>query len=288
MLAAASAHLSSHNQPDTLTAHFEYSSQTTTGPAIVVIEDVKLGRQLSRLHLTLWQGELLSEAPWFTPSVSHRTVLAYTTHTNLNAFTGISVPTGYEVTSAATLPPLPDFERLKIEDADDRWEKSKLPKLAGHMRSLHNWSFYMPRGGPLIPGVLDMWLRLESGELITQGALAYLVDSFPYNMHTFLAAPEPRKLLEVPLDQAKETREQDQRGSMWFPTVVLNLEVKKLLPEKGVEWLGVRVMSKQVKDGKFDLEVLVRDVENELVALSHHVAMILPIEKSIGNIKSAL
>lgn len=75
---------------------------------------------------------------------------------------------------------------------------------------------------------------------------------------------------------------------MWFPTVVMNLEVKAALPEEGVEWLAMRVTSKQIKDGRFDLDVSVRDVDGELVALSHHVAMILSIERNTRKSRSSL
>lgn len=181
MLAAASEHLSSRGQPDTLTAHFEYPSRTSPGPAIVKIEDVKLTGQLSTLHLTLWQGGLADRAPWTTPA-SRRIILAYTTHTSLRTFTGITLPTGFEGTPAAENPPLPDFEVLKGEGggADGVWEESRLPGPArAAARSLQNWNFYVPRQGPLVPGVLDMWTRLSSGERITQSALPYVVDSFP-------------------------------------------------------------------------------------------------------------
>lgn len=301
MLAAASAHLSSRGQRDTLTAHFEYPNRTAVGPAIVVVEDVKLAGQLSTLHLTLWQGGLLSQAPWITPSVSRRVVLAYTNHTNLETFAGLSLPTGYEVTPAAELPsPLPDFERLRATGADDAWEEAKAPPPPGpsssassadFVRSLRNWNFYEPRGGPLTPGTLDMWVRLASGERLTQAALPYAVDSFPFNLHTFLAAPELRQLLLDPppppqqdaagAARAEDLRERDrQRAGLWLPTVVMNLEAKKALPEEGVEWLAVRVASKQIRDGRFDIDVLVRDVEGEIVALSHHVAMIVSMERN--------
>jgi Thioesterase-like superfamily len=289
MLAAARMHLSSRGQPDTLTAHFEYPNRTTTGPAVVVIEDVKLGRQLTTLHLTLWQGGLLSQAPWIDTSASRRSVLGYSTHTNLRTFTGISMPTGYEVTPAAALPSLPDFEALKTNGADDHWEKSETPNPpSGLLASLHNWKFYVPRQGPLSPGVLDMWIRMSNGEHITQTALAYVADSFPYNLHTFLATPELRELLNAPPERADNSQVQDvrrrdqQRVEMWFPTVVLNLEAKMALPEEGTGWLAVRVTSKQIRDGRFDLDVLVRDVDGEIVALSHHVAMILSIDRNTG------
>ncbi|KAL9619768.1 MAG: hypothetical protein Q9160_005604 [Pyrenula sp. 1 TL-2023] len=295
MLAAARAHLSSHGQPDTLTAHFEYPRQTTAGAAIVAVEDIKLSSRLSTLHLTLWQGSFLADAPWIDRSVSRRTVLAYTTHTNLRTSTGITLPTGYEATRATALPsPLPAFEALETRGLDDCWEESKLLTSSGLWRSLRNWRFYIPRKGPLTPGVMDMWVHTASGEHIPQSALPYVVDSFPYNLHTFLVAPEARTFLEasqggagVAGEKKKTTGEADQRPGLWFPTVLMNLEVKKALPEEGVEWLAVRVTSKQIKDGRFDLDVLVRDVGGELVALSHHVAMILSIERNTGNKRDA-
>lgn len=66
----------------------------------------------------------------------------------------------------------------------------------------------------------------------------------------------------------------------------MNMEVKSALPEEGVEWLAVRITSKQIKDGRFDLEVSVRDVDGELIALSNHVAMILSIERNTRKSKS--
>lgn len=184
MLAAARAHLAPRDQPDTLTAHFEYPSRTSPGPAVVKIEDVKIAGQLSTLHLTLWQGGLVDKAPWITTAgsgASRRIILAYSTHTNLRTFTGISLPTGFETTSAAELPPVPDFEALKAgKGGDGKWEESDPPAaMRAAARSLQNWKFYVPSQGPLTPGVLDVWVRLSSGERISQGALAYLVDSYP-------------------------------------------------------------------------------------------------------------
>ncbi|KAJ8133429.1 hypothetical protein O1611_g196 [Lasiodiplodia mahajangana] len=272
LIAAGNAHLSSRGQPDMLTAHFEFPAQTTAEPAIIVIEDVKLSRRLSTLHMTLWQGGLLPHAPWITPSVSRRAVLTYATFTDLRALTGITETTGYETTAAAALPGLPDFEVLKTNDADPSWQVSKLPKGSGSWRSLRNWKFYLPRAGPLTPGVLDMWICMASGENITSGALAYVADSFPYNLHSFL----------TPANQAEQARRDGQRGALWFPTLAMNLDIKMALPDKGVEWLAVRITSKQIKNGMFDLDISMRNVDGELVALSHHVAMIVSLERNTG------
>lgn len=193
MLAAARAHLAPRDQPDTLTAHFEYPSRTQPGPAVVKVEDVKIAGQLSTLHLTLWQGGLVDKAPWITTTPgtgakSRRVILAYSTHTNLRTFSGISLPTGFEATAAAELPPVPDFEALKAgKGGDGKWEESDPPAaMRKAARSLQNWNFYIPSEGPFTPGVLDMWVRLSSGESIAQGALAYLVDSYPVSTKLLL------------------------------------------------------------------------------------------------------
>lgn len=251
---------------------------------------MKLGRQLSTVHLTLWQGGLLAAAPWITPSVSRRTVLAYATHTRLQAMTGMTITTGFETTPAAALPPVPlDFAALLANGSDDTWRKPRLPTTSVFSRALRNWHFFLPRAGTLAPGVLDVWMRTENGERITQGMLPYVVDSFPYNLHWYLGAPEAVARLQAAREEEEEettgrggdSPKKDVRASLWFPTVVLNLEVKAALPEEGVEWLAMRVTSKQIKDGRFDLDVSVRDVDGKLLALSHQVALVLSLERNL-------
>ncbi|KJZ71170.1 hypothetical protein HIM_09425 [Hirsutella minnesotensis 3608] len=295
MLAAAGLHLASRHQPDTLTAHFEYPNRTAPGPAVVIIEDIKIGRQLSSLQLTLWQGELTDQAPWIIPSRSRRAVIALTNHTNLREFAGVTLPTGYQSLVDASLPPVPDLASLADRGSDDRWEEGHLPASAGPMKSLRNWRFFLPKEGSnqSKPGALDMWVRTASGEPITQAVLPYVADSFPFNLHTFLVAPELRALLQPPSAndpqsgnsksaRAAAAQQNEQRAGMWFPTIVMNLETKAMLPEEGVAWLAVSVTSKQIRDGHFDLEVIIRDQDGELIALSHHVAMIVAMERNTG------
>ena len=287
LLAAGRLHLTPRNQPDAFTAHFEYPGRTVPGPAIIVVEDVKLGKQLSTLHLTLWQGGLLPQAPWITPGVSRRTVLAYTTLTDQRAFSGLTLETGWEVSPAAALPgPMPDLDALKSsKDGDAFWEEQKAPPSV-MFRSLHAWRFFLPRCGPLEPGVVDMWVCRSNGEPVQQSGLPYIVDSFPYNIHTFLMSPELRALLETPRKDSGDEKVEDahqrneQRSGLWYPTVVMNLEVKMAIPEEGLEWFAVRVQSKLIKDGKFDTDVMVRTKDGEVVALSQQVALIVSMERN--------
>ena len=51
--------------------------------------------------------------------------------------------------------------------------------------------------------------------------------------------------------------------------------VSRICLNTGVKWLSIRVQTKQVKNGRMDLEVHVRDEAGDLVALSHHVAFVI-------------
>jgi len=67
----------------------------------------------------------------------------------------------------------------------------------------------------------------------------------------------------------------------WYPTILLNLDIKKPLPDEGVEWLFARVDTKEIKNGRMDIEVVILDEGGELVALSHHVALAVGAERNV-------
>jgi hypothetical protein len=74
----------------------------------------------------------------------------------------------------------------------------------------------------------------------------------------------------------------------WYPTVLLNLDIKKSLPEEGVDWLFVRVTTKQIKNGRMDLEIVILDEGGEIVALSHHVALAVGSERNVAERKTSV
>ena len=61
----------------------------------------------------------------------------------------------------------------------------------------------------------------------------------------------------------------------------MGLEVKKLLPLEGVKWLFVRAQAKQIKNDCIDAELTILDEILELVALSHHVNLIIDFAQDI-------
>ena len=100
----------------------------------------------------------------------------------------------------------------------------------------------------------DEWLCFSDGSSFTNTSIGFVADMFP-------------QIIESYRDQSQ--------GPFWYPTLLLNLDIKKSLPPQGVKWLQVRVQMKRIKNGRMDLEVHVNDGDGDLVALSHHVGFVL-------------
>ncbi len=270
ILNAAGIHLG--GSMDVLNAHFQFLQRTEIGTAIIVIEDVKLGRQISTLHATLYQYALLPKAPWITHGSTRKEITGYLTMTALRGEQGVSLPTPFTLQHPVAAPPRPDFAALR-ENRDANWVRFDFPKGSplSYARCLQNCVYYDPRGGQRSNQVIDKWVRLACGENFNETSLGYVSDSFPY-------------VVEAQRPSRKEAEENKRRGEsipfppearFWYPTLVLNLEIKKALPREGLEWLQMRVQSKQIKNGRLDLEVVLLDERGELVAISNHVNLIL-------------
>jgi len=50
-------------------------------------------------------------------------------------------------------------------------------------------------------------------------------------------------------------------------------EVKR--DPKGCKWLYVQIQAKEVRNGRFDTNVMVANEEGEIIALSKHVSLVL-------------
>jgi acyl-CoA thioesterase len=63
----------------------------------------------------------------------------------------------------------------------------------------------------------------------------------------------------------------------------MNIDMKKMLPSDGVEWLYSRVVTKTIRAGRADLDVVVLTQEGDLLALSNQVALVVDAARNIGN-----
>ncbi|KAG6247100.1 hypothetical protein E4U24_003333 [Claviceps purpurea] len=137
------------------------------------------------LHADFCVGAVLDHAPWFVASSPRRNVLAYTNHVEFAAFTGLSIPTGYEETAAAMMPAVPDFNLFKTIGTDGVWAKGLLPNNPIRKGSPEHWFMLIPRHGPLTPGVCDIWISATAGQALMQAALSTSWTPFHSNFSFF-------------------------------------------------------------------------------------------------------
>lgn len=276
VLEAASVHLRARGQSDCLIAHFEFINRTEVGPSVILINEVKIGRRLSVLHVSLYQCGLLPEAPWVSSTSSRKEILAYVTNGNLEAERGLSLPTDFRLEPTA----LPVNLRSLPCGKDENWCRRTLPPDASINPSIQACEFYIPRNGQVRRSLIDQWIRLPDSQLFTNTSLGYVVDCWPYVIEAYRATTLGR--VETSR-QASKHNDVDISGIYWYPTVTLNIETKKALPEHGAEWLFMRVVSRQIKNGRLDLEVLVLDESGDLVAISQHVNLIVGMERNTNS-----
>jgi len=257
-----------------LIAHFEFLGRTEVGPAVINVEVVKPGRNLSTVHVTLYQDGLLPNAPWVTLGSSRKLLVAYMTMADVRAERGLSLDTGFSLQPQP--PSRPDFVEL-VAGQESHWEEYNLIKgnPVGQLPSLQNLRYYAPRQGQPSKSITDLWIRLTAGGKFTNSSLGYVIDCLPYPVEAYRPTEEGQEGAPFAIDRF-----------FWYPTLVMNLDLKKALPEDGVEWLQLRIQSKQIRNGRFDLEVLVMDAEGDLVALGHHVNMIVGLERNMAGRKS--
>ncbi|PMD39752.1 hypothetical protein L207DRAFT_489623 [Hyaloscypha variabilis F] len=264
-LQVASTHfsttLSSQNQPHTIALHLDFLKRTEAGPAKFTVKDTKLGRQTSIIHITLSQGD-------------REEVVGYLTNSNIATESGVTLtPTKYTLNPP---PPRVDFSLIK-QDKDENW--APIPKMpfSSFRRATLKTDFFFPRQGQRKRSAADEWIRLANGEKWTNVSIGYVSDMWPMPVEAFLHDENPYDVSTIESGKGKL-----KPARFWYPTLLLNLDVKKALPDEGVEWLFARVEAKQIKNGRMDLEVVIMDEGGELVALSHHVAFAVGAERNIA------
>ncbi|KAJ4408124.1 hypothetical protein N0V91_003472 [Didymella pomorum] len=234
--------LAKQNQPHTIALHIEFLRRTQAGPALFTIEDVKLGRQTSIVHVTMEQD-------------GREEIVAYVTNSNMSAEEGFTFDTQHELQYA---PPPVDLTKLET-DSDEHWRWTEVP-FAKFRKATAQIKFFLPRAGSARPNIVDEWICFSNGTNFTQTSIGFVSDMFPQIVENF----------------------KDTKKAFWYPTLLLNLDIKKSLPADGVRWLRVRAELKQVKNGRMDLGIWIHDAAGELVALSNHVGFVLDASRNLA------
>ncbi|KAG9248520.1 thioesterase-like superfamily-domain-containing protein [Calycina marina] len=251
--------LSSQNQPHTIALHLDFLRRTQTGKAFFTVKDTKLGRQASVINVTLTQD-------------NREEVVGYITQGNMETESGISFSTGYDLHP----PVLPvDLTKLKNNGEDEHWARQPDMPFAEFRKATTKTFFHFPKKGQAEKRLADEWVRLANGENWTNSGIGYVCDMWPMPVESFLYDTDP-------YDVSKKGTIDEPPSRSWYPTVLLNIDFKKVLPAEGVEWLFVRVAAKAIKNGRMDLEIIIMDAEGDIVALSHHVSLAVSASRNIA------
>ena len=259
--------LAKQKQPHTISSHLEFLRRTQTGEATFHVRDVKLGRQTSTVHVTLVQN-------------GREEVLGYFTNSDIHKESGLTLETDYALHPAPT--PV-DLVKLRA-DQDELWAFQPYKLFPRFRKASNKVHFFFPRQGQHHPSMVDEWMRFANGEKFTNESLGYVADMFPQLVESYVQADSYHVKGGVLPKQDTEERKSNNQGAAkyWYPTMLLNLDVKKALPAEGVEWLFLRVRTKSIKNGRLDLEIIILDEMGEIVALSHHVCLILSSERNLA------
>ena len=227
-----------------------------------------MGRAFSVLHITLYQQDIKSEAPWIS-NKSPKLVVGYVTNGNFDTEQGIDLPTGWDLQYK---PPVANLQEL-ASGRELNWQ----PFQAGLMERvpmLKHVEYFEPRRESPIPGLLDFWVRSRVGERFTQTTLPWLADICPplllesYRIKSREGEVPSEK---IPYDQL-----------LWYPTVTLAFEAKKRLPESGSRWIRLRATAKTIKNGRNDCEILIFDEKEDLIAVTNVVALVLDAARNVS------
>lgn len=182
-------------------------------------------------------------------------------------------------------PPPPPVDLTALaKDADGNWitysnkyDPKSFTKVQTHLK------FAVPVAGTVEKSVTDEWITPTNPAVrFTTDMLGFVADQFPNMAENYrpgsIHSSEgiAARALRV-LDGTETEKDQGWQSPYWYPTVSMNVEIKKQLPQEGVVWLFVRARAKEIKDGRMDIEVLIFDAEMELVALAQHIGLIVNI-----------
>ncbi|RFU26728.1 hypothetical protein B7463_g9615, partial [Scytalidium lignicola] len=248
--------LASQNQPHPITLHLDFLRRTQAGNALFTVKDAKVGARTSIIHVTLTQD-------------SREEVVGYITHSNTHTEEGVTFSTGWELEPA---PPLVDLKALS-EGTDKHWTPGgKLP-FAEFRKAANKTLFHFPRDGNKEARFADEWVRFANGEKWTNASVGFVADMWPMPVERLLGSGDPYDVNASEKIKLRPPR-------LWYPTLVLNIDFKKPLPDEGVEFLFARACVRQIKNGRMDLDIVIKDGEGDIVALSNHVALAIDASRN--------
>lgn len=200
---------------------------------------------------------------------------------DMHANHGVSYETDYKLIPAVT-----PADVLKLASGSaSQWIQWTFPWNAGSfLKPYTHFRFYIPIKGPPHPSLTDVWITPENkDDVFTTETLGLVADIWPRMVENYCPESEwsTTSLVNRALRGAQISEIDTDFGygrhpqAYWYPTLSMTLEIKRLLPPGGVKWLFMRAQAKKIENGRMDTEVTILNQCSELVALSHHVCLVI-------------
>ncbi|KAJ0419505.1 thioesterase-like superfamily-domain-containing protein [Aspergillus carlsbadensis] len=290
--------------PEATTLQVTFLDRTSVGPAILRVQDVKIGGRVSTIHVTLSQ---LPDSLLAKVAKGAKPDLAELTRRHVDqlqpkqvAYITASPPeteSGPSATGAWGLHPPPppgskpdgavDLPALARNSRDAGWSQYSFP---GILRVIQQVTVY--GAGPQYPASVeerarrgvDQWTRFCPGGKVARWSnesLVFLLDTFPVASDRMCAL----QLLQLrrlgrPRDPTDEALSFEKL--FWYPTLTMTIDLKTRVPAAGVDWLYTRVNTKMLRGGRADLEVVALDERGELLALGAQTALVVDAARNFA------
>ena len=180
---------------------------------------------------------------------------------------------------------------------NDSWHQVWVSSDA-YSKTFTNVKLLLPMHGTEHPSVVEEWLRFAKTEdRFEAPSLGFVMDTWPQIVDAFGSGSpySANGLLELANTAAhsgsNEARSADsswdngitidqdivdQWVKYWYPTLTMNLEVQRRLPEGGAEWLYQKVRATGIEKSKVNLQVAIADMDGSLIAVGNLSAMVVP------------
>jgi len=270
-------------QPHTIDSKIEFLRPPVPGNLSCTIEDAKIGKQFTVTHFTITQA-------------GKKVMIGHATNGDLLR----SRPEAVEILlPLQPAPPSIDFQQV-YEGTDRNWilyRRRYSPEAV-----IKSWTYVdkvLPINGTSDLRYSDSWARPANLKArFTTDWLGYLADHFTRMGANYVEGDTYSNagLVKVGMRQRDEGwyhRQWDAKfdqtygssgfeGTYRWPTMNMSLEIKKVLPEEGVEALFIRAEAKMVKNGLTSTEVVLRDINMDVIAVSHQIGLMVPnLERSL-------
>ncbi|KAL6719968.1 hypothetical protein ACLMJK_001889 [Lecanora helva] len=248
--------LEKQRQPHTFDIQLNFLRPVTVGKCQVDIKDIKIGLKRSTIQFALRRN-----------SIDH--VVGYASNIDMEAEQGLSYPTSFKLQYP---PPKAKFENL-LNDCDPHWASLRIPwSPNSYLKAGTQLCWFTPAKGSDNPSVIDIWFTpLSPDETFTTEMVGSIADHWGClldNLHPhsvwsteYMAAATKERDMTMGTDLSK--------APVGFYTSSISMEIKKQLPPEGVRWLFTRAQAKKIYNGRLDMEVLVLDEGDDLIAVSH-------------------